>query len=122
MDIEREYSRESIHEGVISSILENGAEIEVKPGLFGFIHISQLAPRRITSPTEVVNVGDKVSYKVLELDRKNRRIKLSIKEASMDTDAKELQKYQSESQSGFSDTIGDLLKGQLEAFREQLDK
>ena len=60
--------------------------------------------------------------KVLELDRKNRRLKLSIKEASMDSDTKELKKYQAESETGFSDTIGDLLKEQLESFKKNLDK
>lgn len=119
-DVERKYAKDTIHDGVISKVVDNGAEIEVTDGISGFIHISQLAAHRVNSPSEVVKVGDKVSYKVLELDRKNRRMKLSIKEANFDTDAKELKKYQAESESGFSDTIGDLLKEQLESYKKQL--
>ncbi len=121
-DIERRYPKESVHEGKISSIVENGAEVELSEGIVGFIHISQLSSQRVNSPSEVVKEGQQVTFKVLELDRKNRRLKLSIKEASMDSDAKELQKYQAESNTGFSDTIGDLLKEQLESFKQKLEK
>lgn len=121
-DIERKYSKESVHEGKISAIVENGAEVELADGIVGFIHISQLSAQRVSSPSEVVKEGQQVVFKVLELDRKNRRLKLSIKEASMDSDAKELQKYQAESNTGFSDTIGDLLKEQLESFKQKLEK
>jgi small subunit ribosomal protein S1 len=120
-DIERQYPRDSIHEGKISKVLDNGAEVEISEGISGFIHISQLSSQRVNNPSEVVKEGQTVTYKVLELDRKNRRLKLSIKEAAMATDAKELKKYQAESNSGFSDTIGDLLKEQLESFKKQLD-
>lgn len=120
-DIERKYSKDSIHEGKITSILDNGAEVGLSEGVTGFIHISQLASHRVNNPGDVVKEGQTVNFKVLELDRKNRRLKLSIKEASMDTDAKELQKYQADSNAGFSDTIGDLLKEQLESFKKTLD-
>jgi len=121
-DIERKFCKDSVHQGKISALLENGVEIEVTAGMTGFVHISQLAAQRVNSPSEVVKQGDTVTYKVLELDRKNRRLKLSIKEASMDSDTKELKKYQAESETGFSDTIGDLLKAQLESFKQKLDK
>jgi small subunit ribosomal protein S1 len=121
-EIERQYPRGSVREGVISGLLDNGATVDVAEGVSGFIHISQLSNQRVNSPSEAVNVGDQVSFKVLELDRKNRRLKLSIKEANMASDARELEKYQSEASSGFSDTIGDLLKDQLESFKKALDQ
>ncbi len=120
-DVERKFSKDSVHQGTVCNLLENGVEIEVTEGVTGFVHISQLAPQRVNTPSEVVKQGDTVTYKVLELDRKNRRLKLSIKEASMDSDTKELKKYQAESETGFSDTIGDLLKEQLESFKKKLD-
>lgn len=121
-DVERKFGKDSVHQGKISTMLENGVEIEVVEGVIGFVHISQISAQRISNPSEAVKQGDTVTYKVLELDRKNRRLKLSIKEANMDSDAKELKKYQAESESGFSDTIGDLLKAQLESFKKRLDK
>ncbi|NLF97659.1 MAG: S1 RNA-binding domain-containing protein, partial [Candidatus Riflebacteria bacterium] len=121
-DVERKFGKDSVHQGKITNLLENGVEVEVTEGITGFVHISQLAAQRVNTPSEVVKAGDVVTYKVLELDRKNRRLKLSIKEASMDSDTKELKKYQAESETGFSDTIGDLLKEQLESFKKNLDK
>jgi small subunit ribosomal protein S1 len=121
-DIERKFGKDSVHQGKITNLLENGVEVEVTEGITGFVHISQLAAQRVNTPSEVVKAGDVVTYKVLELDRKNRRLKLSIKEASMDSDTKELKKYQAESETGFSDTIGDLLKEQLESFKQKLEK
>ena len=111
-EIERKYTKESIHQGKITALLDNGAEVEVAENVTGFVHISQLSANRVNNPAEAVKVGDEVTYKVLELDRKNRRLKLSIKEANMDSDAKELRKYQAESESGFSDTIGDLFNAE----------
>jgi small subunit ribosomal protein S1 len=121
-EIERQFPRGSVRDGVIASILDNGATVDVAEGVSGFIHISQLSNQRVNSPSEAVSVGDQVSFKVLELDRKNRRLKLSIREANMASDARELEKYQSEASSGFSDTIGDLLKDQLESFKKALDQ
>ena len=119
-EIERKFTKESIHQGKITALLDNGAEVEVAENVTGFVHISQLSANRVNNPAEAVKVGDEVTYKVLELDRKNRRLKLSIKEANMDSDAKELKKYQAESESGFSDTIGDLFN--VESIKSQLKK
>lgn len=119
-EIERKFKKESIHQGKITALLDNGAEVEVAENVTGFVHISQLSANRVNTPAEAVKVGDEVTYKVLELDRKNRRLKLSIKEANMDSDAKELRKYQAESESGFSDTLGDLFNA--ESIKSMLKK
>ncbi|MBF0546805.1 MAG: S1 RNA-binding domain-containing protein [Candidatus Riflebacteria bacterium] len=118
--IERKYPVGSIQTGKVISLDSAGAEVEVITGVSGFIHVSQVAQERVQHPSEVLKPGDQVTFKVLELDRKNRRLKLSIKEATMDTEARELQKYQRESSTGFSDTIGDLMRDKLQALKEQL--
>ncbi len=120
-EIESKFKRDTIHQGEVINLVDNGIEVEVANGTIGFVHISQLAAQRVNNPAEVVKVGETVTYKVLELDRKNRRLKLSIKEANFDNDAKELKKYQAESETGFSDTIGDMLKEQLESIKSKLD-
>ncbi len=108
LDVARKYPKDSIHQGTVSAILDNGIEIDLGDEVSGFVHISQLAEHRVNNPSDVVKVGDEVTYKVLELDRKNRKLKLSIKEAAIEHDSQELKKYQAESEQGFSDTIGDL--------------
>ncbi|MBF0498997.1 MAG: (d)CMP kinase [Candidatus Riflebacteria bacterium] len=118
--IERRYPVNSIQTGHIAAIENNGAEVDLGNGVSGFIHISQVAQERVQSVNDVLKVGDSVSFKVLEIDRKNRRLKLSIKEATIDSTARELQKYQVSSSEGFSDTIGDLMRDKLASFKQQL--
>ena len=120
--IERRFPVNSIQTGKIKAIDSNGAEVELVQGIEGFIHISQISQVRVQHPSEAVKVDDQVNLKILEIDRKNRKLKLSIKEAVFDSEAKELRKYQAESSHGFSDTIGDLLKDQLESLKEKLKK
>ena len=53
---------------------------EVKKGVEGLIHISQISLDRITNPNEKLKVGDVVKAKIIELDIPNRKMELSIKE------------------------------------------
>ena len=57
-----------------------GVFVEIKPGLDGLCHITQLSDQKIKTADEVVKLGDEVLVKVIDIDRQNR-IKLSRKEA-----------------------------------------
>jgi len=116
--IEKRFPTNSIQQGKIVAVENSGAEVELAENVRGFIHISQVAQVRVSHPSEAVKEGDTVTVKVLELDRKNRKLKLSIKEAVLDTEQRELKKFQQQSNEGFSDTIGDLLRNKLELLRE----
>lgn len=119
--IERRFPSNSLQTGKVLSLENSGAVVELAPGVEGFVHISQISQNRVQHPNEALKEGDTVTFKVLEIDRKNRRLKLSIKEAAQDHEAHELRKFQSQSSSGFSDTIGDLLRDQLQSFKNQLN-
>lgn len=66
--------------GVVKRIMNFGAFVEILPGKEGLVHISQLERRRVNKVEDVVNIGDEVLVKVLEIDRQGR-INLSRKEA-----------------------------------------
>ncbi|HLC63828.1 MAG TPA: S1 RNA-binding domain-containing protein, partial [Patescibacteria group bacterium] len=59
---------------------EIGAIVQLLPGKDGMIHISNVAWERIDKITDVLNVGDKVKVKVMEVDKERNRIGLSRKE------------------------------------------
>ncbi|HHU61196.1 MAG TPA: S1 RNA-binding domain-containing protein, partial [Natronincola sp.] len=61
-------------------IMNFGAFVEVLPGKEGLVHISQLARERVNKVEDIVNIGDEVLVKVIEIDRQGR-INLSRKEA-----------------------------------------
>jgi polyribonucleotide nucleotidyltransferase len=69
-----------IYLGIVKKTADFGAFVEIKPGVEGLVHISQLAATRIQKTEEVVKEGDEVMVKVIELDRTGR-IKLSRKDA-----------------------------------------
>ena len=64
----------------IKHLVQFGAFAEVKKGVEGLIHISQISMDRISNPNEKLKVGDVVKAKIIELDIPNRKMELSIKE------------------------------------------
>ncbi len=69
-----------IYEGTVKKVLDFGAFVEILPGTDGLVHISQLDNKRVEKVTDVLNEGDTVRVKVLEIDR-GGKIRLSRKDA-----------------------------------------
>ncbi|RDW19085.1 30S ribosomal protein S1 [Oceanobacillus arenosus] len=111
-NIEERISAGEILEGTVKRLVNFGAFVELLPGVEGLVHISQIANRHIGTPQEVLEVGQQVSVKVLDVNEKDERISLSIKEIEQAQAEKEYKQYEKdEEQSGFqlSDIIGDKL-------------
>jgi 4-hydroxy-3-methylbut-2-enyl diphosphate reductase len=66
-----------IVEGTVDRIAPFGAFVELEPGLFGLVHISQVATRRIDKVEDELRVGDVITVKVMEVDPAAKRISLS---------------------------------------------
>ena len=71
------------YEGEVKRIMNFGAFIEILPGKEGLLHISKMANHRVEKVEDVMNIGDKVTVKVTEIDNQNR-INLSRKELVKD--------------------------------------
>ena len=71
----------AIYEGKVMRIMDFGAFVNILPGKDGMVHISQLAPNRVEKVTDVVNVGDMVKVKVLEIDRQGR-VRLTMRDVA----------------------------------------
>ncbi len=65
--------------GTVRNVIDFGAFVDIGVHQDGLVHISQIAPRRIKHPSEVVQVGDVVKVAVLEVDEKRGRISLTMK-------------------------------------------
>ncbi|MGN6370821.1 MAG: 30S ribosomal protein S1 [Phycisphaerae bacterium] len=70
--------------GTIKKVVDFGAFVELAPGIEGLVHVSQLALKRITRPSEVVKEAQSVMAKILGIDLEKRRISLSMAEAERD--------------------------------------
>jgi small subunit ribosomal protein S1 len=66
-------------EGAVTKVVTFGAFVEILDGVEGLVHISELAHHHVENPREVVNQGDKVRVKILEIDSERRRLSLSLK-------------------------------------------
>ena len=65
--------------GVVKSLTDYGAFVELAPGVDGMIHRTELSWKRIKHPSEIVNVGDTVDVYVKALDREKKKISLGYK-------------------------------------------
>ncbi|HUR84985.1 MAG TPA: S1 RNA-binding domain-containing protein, partial [Solirubrobacteraceae bacterium] len=72
-----------IVEGQISNIVDFGAFVDLN-GIDGLIHISELSWSHVNHPSEILNIGDTVAVKVLDIDRERQRISLGLKQTQED--------------------------------------
>ncbi|HEY8303596.1 MAG TPA: 30S ribosomal protein S1 [Solirubrobacteraceae bacterium] len=70
-------------EGQISNIVDFGAFVDLD-GIDGLIHISELSWSHVNHPSEILNIGETVQVKVLDIDRDRQRISLGLKQTQED--------------------------------------
>jgi small subunit ribosomal protein S1 len=75
------YKRGSTVQGQVVNLTDFGAFVKLEEGVEGLIHISELADYRVNRPSEVVNVGDQLDLKVIEINPDKHRIGLSLRRA-----------------------------------------
>ncbi len=68
--------------GKVTKLVPFGSFVRVEDGIEGLVHISELAERHVELPEQVVNVGDEIFVKVIDIDLERRRISLSLKQAN----------------------------------------
>jgi small subunit ribosomal protein S1 len=68
--------------GEVTKLVPFGAFIRVFDGIEGLVHISELAERHVEIPEQVVQVGDQLFVKIIDIDLERRRISLSLKQAN----------------------------------------
>ncbi|MCL3837360.1 30S ribosomal protein S1 [Aeromicrobium duanguangcaii] len=68
--------------GKVTKLVPFGAFVRVEEGIEGLVHISELAERHVEIPEQVVQIGDQVMVKIIDIDLERRRISLSLKQAN----------------------------------------
>ncbi len=68
--------------GKVTKLVPFGAFVRVDEGIEGLVHISELAERHVEIPEQVVQVGNDIFVKVIDIDLDRRRISLSLKQAN----------------------------------------
>jgi small subunit ribosomal protein S1 len=79
--------------GVVSNIVDFGAFVDLD-GIDGLIHISELSWSHVNHPSELLEIGQEVEVKVLDVDRDRQRISLGLKQTQADPWQRVLESYQ----------------------------
>ena len=82
-------------DGTISNIVDFGAFVDLD-GMDGLIHISELSWSHVNHPSEVLDIGQEVKVKVLDIDRDRQRISLGLKQTQSDPWQQVLENYNEE--------------------------
>jgi len=106
--VTEEFREGDVISGKVVSIQNFGAFVELTPGVEGLVHISQLsAGKRINNPNEVVSVGQEVKAQVREINRRQRRISLSMRaleeDAKQSAEAEDMAAFKSQQKAQVSD-------------------
>lgn len=77
--VDEEFPAGTVTTGIVKRIVDFGAFVELKPGVEGLVHISEMAHRHVDTPHEVVSENEEIEVKVLSVDQEAQRVSLSIK-------------------------------------------
>lgn len=94
-----------IFEGKVVRLTNFGAFVEILPGIEGLVHITEITDENIAKPSEVLKVGQKVKVKILNVDKNEKKLSLTIKDA-----IEKSNKYMQYNDSDEGVTLGDLFK------------
>ncbi|MHB9155184.1 MAG: 30S ribosomal protein S1 [Endomicrobiales bacterium] len=104
----RKYKPGAIVTGVVKRVMEFGAFVELENGIEALVRVSEIAPRRIESPAEVLKVGQSVEAKVIKSEPRERKIDISIKRLDQDRERDLVRKYANQGEE--RPTLGDMLE------------
>ncbi len=108
-NIEEKYPVGSRVKGKITSFTDYGAFMEIEPGIFGLIHVSEMSwTKNVVKPEKILKIGEQVEAIVLSIDKENHKISLGLKQAQPDPWSLIGEKYK----------IGEKIKGEVKALRQ----
>ena len=121
-NIEEKYPVGSVVTGTVLRMVPFGVFVELEEGVEGLVHISQISNVRLGRPEEVLEVGQKIEMKILDINTELKKISLSIKEVKpIDPQSEEepaseesSDEKPTEHSEEMSNTIGDLIKDSQE--------
>lgn len=110
-----EHAKGTLVEGVVTEVDAKGALITLADGVEGVLKTSEIGKDRIEDARAVLNVDDKIESKIINVDRKNRVISLSIRAKDIEDEQESLREFNRTGEDMATATLGDLLKAKLES-------
>ena len=79
----------NIIDGTVERFLTFGAVVAITPNIEGLVHVSEISDQRVNKPEDLLKIGQKVRVKVINVDKKHKKVSLSISKASQDEEKAE---------------------------------
>lgn len=109
----------SIVQGKITEVTPKLVTVELAEEVYGVIKANDLSDEKVDDAQQVVKEGDEIEAKVMNVDRKNRTLSLSVKAKDAQDQAEAIKKYTRSSKKDATATLGDLLKEKISSKDEQ---
>lgn len=117
--IARQFKAGDLVEGKVTRVVDFGVFVELAPGVEGLVHISQLANHHVKQASEVVQQGQMVKVKILEINTDAKRVSLSMREATPRPKKEHVKEVQLPQDTGTGLTFGDVFGNLFDLKKEK---
>jgi small subunit ribosomal protein S1 len=105
----------AVVKGTVTSVEAKGAVIKLGDDIEGYLRASELGRERVEDARTVLKEGDAVEAKITTIDRKNRKISLSVRAKDIEEESEAVQEYSRKTAASGGSTLGSKLKEKLDA-------
>ncbi len=97
--------------GKVTKVTDFGAFVEIEPGIEGLVHVSELKEERVENPRDVVNEGQDVEVKIIDINTQDRKVALSMK--ALIGEGEDYREYLRRQAEGSKARLGDVMASKL---------
>jgi small subunit ribosomal protein S1 len=108
------HDKGSVVDGLVKSLDPKGAVVQLDGEVEGYLRASEISRDRVEDIRSHLKEGDRISAMIINIDRKNRNINLSIKAKDAADEAEALQKHATDASTAGTTNLGALLKAKLD--------
>lgn len=112
------YAIGNVVEGRVARMTDFGAFVELEPGIDALLHVSQISRDRVEKPSDVLEVGQVVTVKVVDFNPESRKISLSMKKVDNARPAEEAEEYFEEAEEAVEEAAEEAVEAAEEAVEE----
>jgi small subunit ribosomal protein S1 len=112
-NVVKKYRRGQVVKGTVTNVTDFGVFLEIEKGVEGLIHVSEISKDKVDNLKEFAKLGDDLEVLIISIDRRSRKIGLSIRDLKEVEDQRDLQDYIAREEQASAATLGDVFKGDL---------
>jgi small subunit ribosomal protein S1 len=113
-NVPKKYRRGQVVKGTVTNVTDFGIFLEIEKGVEGLIHVSEISKDKVDSLKDFAKVNDDLEVLIISIDKRGRKIGLSIRDLKEVEEQRELQEYMAREEQAATTTLGDVLKENLQ--------